>query len=407
MPGTISKATIARAVKASFDEEVAFASALVKAPSPNPYTPQDSPLHVAVEGEVPNLIHDKLKEIGLAPKYVGMSRERMNVVAEWGEKRGRNVLMLNGHMDTAPVDVRQNGGTFSGIVRDGRLFGHGVLDMKSTLAAYVYAVKALKTCNVKLAGKLLLAFVVDEESGACSRMGSQHLLENGFVPKACVIGEHGSEYVRVGQRGIYRFAIKVKGKAVHTGMSAWERRVDGHNAIVDMGLVISALQDLKIPFKTSKMFEARTPVFTFPTKIAGGVGLNIVPDECVAYGDVRLLPGNSDSQIKLLIVERLAPLGIQYEISDLSYAPAVEVDPHEEVVKSLQRAAKLVRGTVPSTRVSGPATEAWMFVKRDIPTIMGYGPDGGGVHERREWVDLESLREVTEVYANFIADYLG
>ncbi len=407
MPGIISKSSIARAVKASFDEEVAFVSTLVKAPSPNPYTPQDSPLHVAVEGEVPTLIHDKLKEIGLTPKYVGASRERMNVVAEWGEKRGRSVLMLNGHMDTAALDPRQSGGSSSGIVRDGKIYGHGVLDMKATLAAYIYAVKALHSLGVKLSGKLLLAFVVDEESGACSKLGTHYLLENGCLPKACLIGEHGSNYVRVGQRGIYRFLIRVKGTAVHTGMSAWEKKEEGRNAVVDMARVITALQDLHIPFKASKMFEGRKPVMTYPTRINGGTGLNIVPDECVAYGDVRLLPGNSDSQIKLLMIEKLSPLGVKYEIEDLSYAPAVEVDPHEEVVLSLQKAAKTVLGRLPSPKVSGPATDAWMFVKRDIPTIMGFGPDGGGAHERKEWVDAESLREITEVYANFIADYLG
>lgn len=406
MPGTTSKLTIARAVRASFDEEVAFVQALVRAPSSNPYTPQDSPLHEAVEGEVPTLIYDKLKEIGLLPKYVGASRERMNVVAEWGEKRGRSVLMLNGHMDTAAIDLK-NGGGSTGVVRDGRIYGHGVLDMKATLSAYVYAVKALLATKTRLSGKLLLAFVVDEESGACSKLGTQYLLENGCLPKACLIGEHGSHYVRVGQRGIYRFLIRVKGSAVHTGMSAWEKKDEGRNAIVDMAKVISSLQELNIPFKTSKMFEGRRPVLTFPTKIAGGTGLNIVPDECVGYGDVRLLPGNSDSQIKLLIVEKLNQLNVNYVIEDLSYAPAVEIDPHEEVVVSLQKTAKSVLGRVPLPKVSGPATEAWMFVKRDIPAIMGFGPDGSGAHEKREWVDLESLRLLTEVYANFIADYLS
>lgn len=407
MSGAVSKSTIARTVKASFEEEVAFLSALVKSPSPNPYTPQNSPLHSAVEGDVPALIYEKLAEIGLMPKYIGASRERMNVVAEWGDKRGRNSLMLNGHMDTAAVDEQVRGNVYSGVVRDGKIFGHGVLDMKATLAAYIFAAKALKQLDAKLAGKLYLAFVVDEESGACSKLGSQYLLENGIIPKACMIGEHGTDYVRVGQRGIYRFAIRVKGKSVHTGMSAWERHEDGHNAIVDMSQVVQALQDLKIPFKASKMFEGRRPVFTFPTKISGGSSLSVVPDECMGYGDVRLLPGNSDSQIKLLMIEKLSQLGVQYEIVDLSYAPAVEVDQHEEVVKALQRAAKSVSGTMPEPRVSGPATEAWMFVKRDIPTIMGYGPDGGGAHERSEWVELDSLRQVTETYAQFIADYLS
>lgn len=403
MATTITKGMLSRAIAANFDEQVSFTTELVKAKSANPYTPSTSPLHGNVEGQVPTLIYDKLREMGLSPKYVGMSRERMNVVAEWGEKRGRNSLMLSGHMDTA-AEVA-NGLVVN--VREGKLYGHGSLDMKSTLGAYIYAVKALIACKAKLAGKLMLAFVVDEESGAMSSYGTKYLLESGCLPKAALIGEHGSKYVRVGQRGIYRFAIKVMGSAVHTGMSAWEKGEQGHNAVVDMAKVITAVQGLAIPFKVSKMFEGRKPVFTFPTRIEGGTGLNVVPDECIGYGDVRLLPGNSDSQIKLLLVERLASLGVKYEILDLSYAPAVEIDPHEEVVTTLQKSAKTVLGYVPSPKVSGPATDAWMLVKRDIPTIMGFGPDGSGAHEKREWVDLESLKKITEVYARFILDYLG
>ncbi|TXH00672.1 MAG: M20 family peptidase, partial [Candidatus Moraniibacteriota bacterium] len=282
VPGITGRSTIARAVKASFDEEVAFVTKLVKAPSPNPYTPQNSPLHVPVEGEVPTLIFEKLKELGLNAKYVGASRERMNVVAEWGEKRGRSVLMLNGHMDTSALDEKRSGGSYSGIVRDGKIYGHGVLDMKATLAAYIYAVKALMECKVKISGKLLLAFVVDEESGASRKLGSHYLLENGCTPKACFIGEHGSRYIRIGQRGIYRFLIRVRGSSVHTGMSAWEKKELGRNAVVDMANVITALQDLNIAYKASKIFEGRRPVLTFPTKIEGGAGLNVVPDECVA-----------------------------------------------------------------------------------------------------------------------------
>ena len=81
--------SIARAVAATFDEEVAFVSSLVKAKSSNPYTPQNTPLRESVEGEVPTLIFEKLKSIGLLPRYLGASKERLNVVAEWGEKRGR------------------------------------------------------------------------------------------------------------------------------------------------------------------------------------------------------------------------------------------------------------------------------------------------------------------------------
>lgn len=407
MSSTINGSTIAKAVKASFEEETVFLSTLVKTKSANPHTPQDSPLHESVEGEVPTLIYEKLKSIGLAPRYVGASKERPNVVCEWGEKRGRLGLMLNGHMDTIPPEGRDLIAPFSGAVRNGKVYGLGVLDMKASLAAYVFAVKALMTAGVKLKGKLTLAFVVDEESGACSPYGTQFLLDQGIVPKACFIGEHGSEYVRTAQRGGYRFKIITKGVAVHTGVSAWEKQEVGHNAVVDMAKIIEALQGLEVPFKSSKMFEGRKPMFTFPTKISGGVAMNVVPALCEAYGDVRLLPGNSESQVKLLMIERLQKLGVPYEIQDLIYVPAVEIDSHDPVVLSLQKSAKAVFGKEPEAKVSGPATDGWMMVKRDIPTIMGYGPDGGGEHGKGEWVDLESLQKVTEVYARFIVDYLG
>ena len=407
MPATNVSLTIAKAVKASFDEEVSFLSSLVKSKSPNPHTPQDSPLHVSVEGEVPTLIFEKLKSIGLHPRYLGASKERPNVVAEWGEKRGRMGLMLNGHMDTIPPEGRDMISPYSGAVRNGKIYGLGCLDMKASLAAYVFAVKALIDAKVKIKGKLTLAFVVDEETGACSPYGTQYLLDQGCIPKSCLIGEHGSQYVRTAQRGGYRFKITTKGEAVHTGVSAWERGESGHNAVVDMARIIDALQGLEIPFKISKMFEGRKPMFTFPTKITGGVAMNVVPARCEAFGDVRLLPGNSDAQVKILMIERLQKLGITYEIQDLIYVPAVEIDPHDPMVLSLQKVAKTVLGYEPEARVSGPATDGWMMIKRDIPTIMGFGPDGGGEHGKGEWVDLESLQKITEVYARFIVDYLS
>lgn len=84
---------------------------------------------------------------------------------------------------------------FLGAIRNGKVYGLGVLDMKASLAAYVFAVKALMNAGIKLKGKLTLAFVVDEEAGACSPYGTQFLLDQGIVPKACFIGEHGSQYV--------------------------------------------------------------------------------------------------------------------------------------------------------------------------------------------------------------------
>lgn len=398
---------IAREVEKGFDEQVKFLSSLVKAKSPNPHTPTDSPKDEPIEREVAELIYAKLKELDLSPRRMGVSKKRQNVMVEWGEKRARNSLMLNGHMDTIPPEGRDVVSPYSGSVRGGKLYGLGALDMKGALAAYIYAVSALIKAKVEIAGKLYLAFVVDEESGSCSGYGTQFLLEEGVVPRACIIGEHGSGVVRVGQRGVYRFKLTTMGEAVHTGMSAWEKGEQGKNAVVEMARAIEAVKGLEIPHKPSRIFVGRKPVFTFPTKIVGGQSLNVVPSECEAYGDVRLMPGNSDNQVKMLMVERLQKLSIEYKIDDLMFVPAAEVDPREQVVETLVSQVKEVMGKTPQLKGSGPATDGWMLTKRDVPTVFGFGPDGGGAHGKGEWVDLKSLKKVTEVYARTVAEFLS
>lgn len=47
-----------------------------------------------------------------------------------------------------------------------------------------------------------------------------------------------------------------------------------------------------------------------------------------------------------------------------------------------------------------------MLVNKDVPCVAGFGPDGGE-EDDTEWVDLESLKKVTAVYARAIIEYLG
>lgn len=398
---------ITKTVDQNFKSQVAFLSKLVKAKSGNPFTPESSNLEEPVEREVAELIYKKLKSLGMGPRYVAASKRRPNVVCRLGSKRFRKSLIFNGHMDTVlPGSWKRD--PYSGEVRGNRLYGLGVTDMKAALTAYVFAAKAIKDLELNMAGRLTLAFVVDEESGACSKWGTAYLLSKGYRGKAALIGEPSTQTVAIGHRGGYRFKLTTKGESVHTGLSLWEKKKMGRNAIESMVKVANTLRDLEIPFKSARLFPGRKPVFTFPTKIEGGVSVNVVPDKCEAYGDVRLMPGNSSKQVRLMIDEKLAKLAdVDYEIQDLLFVPAVEIDPKEELVQLLVQEANEVLGQRPDVRGVGPWNDAWMYVTRDIPTICGFGPDGEGAHQETEWVSLKSLKKVTEIYARLALEYLG
>ncbi|MBN2302879.1 MAG: M20 family metallopeptidase [Anaerolineae bacterium] len=398
------------------EAHIAFLQDLVRAKSANPFTPDTSDPDEPIERDVAVLIHDRLREIGLAPEFKGVTRMRPNVVATLpglnGTNGGRNgggrSLILNGHMDTVMPSSRWTMDPFGAVVRSGRLYGLGALDMKASLSIFVFAAQALIEAGVQLGGDLHLTFVVDEEPGAYSNFGSAYLLDNGLHATAAIVAEPMNDNVTTGHRGGYRFRLTVHGEAAHTGLLAWERGEVGCNAITAMTQAIRALQDLPIPYTESPAFPERKPVLTFPTMIHGGVSINAVPDRCAAYGDLRLLPGLDAAGVEALIHRRLAAIpNLQYTLEPLMFVPAVEIPPSHDLIQILVRHAAAVTDTLPSTLGCGPWNDGWMFITRGIPAICGFGPNGAGVHAPDEYVELDSLIDTTRIFIRAIVDYLG
>lgn len=390
-----------------FAQQVAFLQRLVRARSTNPFTPGNAPSDVPVEQAVAGEIAQELQTLGYMPQLVGVSPQRPNVVCHIpGNISNGRTLILNTHMDTVET---------SGYTRDpwgaqlehGRLYGMGVADAKAQIAAFIYALTALRAANISLAGNVTLAFVVDEETGACSPYGTRYLLEQGMLSgNAAIVGEPGNESIAIAHRGLYRFRLRTLGEATHTGLGAWEKRTRGHNAILDMARAALALDNLTLPDTPTPAFPDSHSVFTFPTLINGGTGINVVPATCEAYGDVRLLPGIKAQMVRTQIEERLKQQGVtRYELDELLFVPAAETPQDAEIVQLLANAAQQITGQRPPIEGCGPACDGWMFITRGIPTICGYGAACGGVHGADEWIELESLRQLTAIYAQTIAAY--
>lgn len=395
---------IEKAVEESFKEQVGFLTELVHTPSVNPGS--DAKCHSQVETEVAKVIRGKLRDLGVVSNYLRLRRGRPNLVAWTGPVRTRKSLLWVGNMDTGEKLETQSS-SLDGEVYNNHLYGTGVLDMKSSLSVYLFALQALKNAGINLDGKLKLAFTADGKAERPSRLGLNFLLNKGLKAKSAIIAKPSTEKIAIGHRGGYRFVLRTFGESVNTGRKSWERGKKGKNAITDMVRVTYALAPFELPYKMARAFPGRQPVFTFPVRIAGGGAIDQVPAFCQAWGDVRLMPGNTDVQVKMWMQERLATLsGVKCEVEDILFVPAVEIDRHEPVVQSLAGQAKSILGKEPRLEGCGPWNDAWMLVTRDIPCIAGFGPNGGEDTDG-EWVDLESLKQVTMIYARTAADYLG
>jgi acetylornithine deacetylase/succinyl-diaminopimelate desuccinylase-like protein len=401
---------IAALIEEQFEEQVAFLQRMVRCRSTNGFTPEASPPDAAVEEQVAGVICEQMQHLGLPASLVGVSRGRPNVVCYLpGRDPSARTLILTTHMDTVEPSGDYTRDPFGGEIDGGRLYGVGAADAKAQIAGFVYAASALRRAGVQMRGHLHLAFVVDEESGACSPYGTRYLLEQGVLTgDAAIVGEAGDRKIATGHRGVYRFRLQTSGEGVHTGTREWEEGTRGHNAAVDMARLSLALADCTLPYRPSPSFPGRRPVLTFPTLIRGGSSVNLVPDLCEAYGDIRLLPGASEALTRQALEACLRQHpGISYRLETVAFVPPAEISVEAEIVQSLAASAEAVTGLQPRREGGGPACDGWMFIARGIPAVCGYGADYGGVHAADEWADLGSLRRVTEVYARTAMHYLG
>jgi len=396
---------IDKQVEKNFKNQTSFLESLVKQKSVNP---DRLGYENSSEEGMARVIRGKLREMGVVSRYLRCKKKRPNLVVSWGPTRSRKSLALVGHMDTDEPIGENKTQWYSGEVKDGKMYGTGVLDMKASLSAYVFALKALKDLKIELDGKLKLAFTVDGKSEISSKLGLQYLVKKGFGAKVALLAKPGTDKIAVGHRGGYRFKINVKGEEVDTGRKAWEKGARGRNAITDMHKIIVCLGGFDLPFKPARAFPGRVPVFTFPTKIVGGRVVNMVPGKCAAWGDVKLLPGNTHSQVRWWLEGRLENLkNVDWELEDLLYIPAMEVDKTDRWVKLLHEQASVVLGNLPKLEGCGPWNDAWMLTQTDTPCLAGFGPDGVIEEDEGEWVDLNSLKQMTQIITRWILVYLG
>ncbi len=247
--------TLSAVIGEQFRQQVDFLRRLVHTKSTNPFTPDTSSPSAPIEAEVADVIYRELQRLGFQPERHGVSVQRPNVLCQLrGSGSLDKTLILSAHTDTVePSNYTRD--PWEAHIEQGRLYGIGAADAKAQIAVFIYALHALRKAGITLAGNVTLAFVVDEEAGACSPYGTQYLLEQGLLyGDAAIIGEPGNDKISIGHRGLYRFRIQTRGEAVHTGMKAWEQATKGHNAILDMAQVISVLATCRLPEVHSAAF---------------------------------------------------------------------------------------------------------------------------------------------------------
>ena len=238
------------------------------------------------EGEVVKFVEKKMLNLG----YDEVTIDSMgNIVGRIGN--GEKVMMFDSHVDTVGVKDEEKWDVppFSGDIVDGRLHGRGAVDMKSGAAASIYAGALAKHLGFTTGRTVYVSCSVCEED--CDGENLKHLFkELGLRPDYVVICEPSNNIITLGHKGKAQISIKTHGVSAHG--SAPEK---GINAIYEMADIIQRVNETNLELMKKGDLRA-TLVMTRISSLSAS--LNAVPSECEAYLDRRMIPGETEADIK-------------------------------------------------------------------------------------------------------------
>lgn len=348
----------------------------------------------AGEAAIARRLVAELEAIGLRVETQEAAPGRPNVVGVLDGRRPGRSLMLCGHVDT--VGVAGMAAPFTPVERDGRLHGRGAQDMKSGVAAMIDAVRVVAAGGGLDAGQVIVACVVDEEH---SSIGADALVTR-WRADAGVVTEPTDLDVAVTHKGFEWSAVEVEGRAAHGS-----RPADGVDAILRMGRVLVALEDLDHRLQAGTRHPRLGTGSLHASIISGGRELSSYPDRASLQIERRTLPGEPAGVLAAeidAILTRLhaADPTFTAHATSMFERPPYEIDAAHPLPGLLATAARQAGCRADVIGMSF-WTDAAVMGAAGIPSVL-FGPIGAGLHSVDEWVDLRSVRQCRDALVTLV-----
>lgn len=413
------------AVDAGFQDQLAFTADMVRFDSTrgNEAAMQDF-MAVALRDRGYVVDHwkievDEIKGMrGFSPVEFVDYAQAFNVVGTLMPKevRGRS-LIINGHVDVVPPcdEARWTTPPFEPRIEGGRMYGRGAGDMKSGLAAGIYAIEALRAAGFNPAAPIYLQSVVEEE---CTGNGTLACIQRGYRADGALVPEPFGAAVMRAEVGLMWLCVDIDGDPQHA--SAAFQNV-GANAIEKAIHIWPFLKRLEAEWNARKVDhpvyrDHPHPIRVNLGKLSGGDWVSSVPAKARMEVRLGVLEGEDLSKIRQEILDRVAEAcAADPYLKD--HPPKVTfhgfmadgyvLKPGSDIEDAIGRAHEAVFGAPVTSTISSAVTDARFFgLYQNTPTIV-YGATCGLPHGIDEYVELESLKQVTGAYALFIAEWCG
>ncbi len=359
------------------------------------------------EKELAEYLADFLKKFGLKTTLLNFLPNRPNLFAEYKFSDGGKTFLFDGHLDTVPAGNISlwDFDPFSGIVKDGKLYGRGSADMKGSIAAFIHALETVIDSGIELCGNICMLLTSDEE---ISGLGTKDFIEKGYRADVSIVGEPSCLEVNVAHKGVARWKLKTLGKSTHASTPE-----EGINAIYKMAKILCELEKLAKSYSTYPRthYLLGKPTLNVGT-VYGGTKDNVVPDFCEITIDRRLLPGDRVEDVEREFHQILDKLhsedpSLKFELKIYhSHNPAETPSNHPFVILA-NYAVEKVLCEKRSVKGFQATTEMTHLVEAGIPSIILGAGDIKVAHTVNEFVLVDELVKCAKIYTLVLANYLS
>ncbi|WP_414164649.1 M20 family metallopeptidase [Superficieibacter sp. BNK-5] len=365
-------------------ELITLLCSLIQHPSENP---------PGNENSVARYIADLLRSEGIETEVQEVVPGRPNVIARLkGQQPGKR-LIFNGHTDVVPCGTGWSVEPFAAVIDGERIIGRGAADMKSGVAAMLYAALLIKRRQYAFNGEITLLFNVDEER---VNLGMAHFIAQGVEADYAIIGEPTSLEVCIAHKGVSRTRVTTHGTAGH---AAKTRHPD--SAIDKMAQLFPELLQ-----ECQRVKQMQHPLLgnasMLVTTINGGSAPNIVPQSCSIEIDRRVLPDEKRSDINDSVLSALSKSGLtselDYSLENYLFIPASAIDDAHPLVEAACKAVTTITGSARKTIFDATCEAPFFSVDCHIPTIIMGPGDLAQAHVKDEFVRIEELHQAAQIY---------
>jgi acetylornithine deacetylase len=358
------------------------------------------------------------EDAGLTVTWQEVEEGRPNVIGTWEGAGGAPSLMFNGHMDTSysgrEPHLRQIlGFQPQAVVKDGRIYGLGISNMKGALACYLEAVRAVRDAGVQLKGEVIVACVVgeiektqwgEEFQGREYRgyaAGSRYLPTHGGIADMCILGEPTEQKIVLGHFGTMWARISTHGPFVHTAFSSGRM---AENSIVRMREVLDDVIAWIPEWERRAEYRGLSGVVNIGS-LRGGHPWRVsrTPNRTDLFLDIRVPPTIRMQEAKGALAELVRELRSKYPDYGLEYevfvtAPGAEIDEHHPLIAAIDAGHERIFGQPPERDTVRWFSDASALTRYGIETV-NYGTSSGLPGPDGENLDIDGLLKVATVYA--------